>query len=308
MTVRENVQLALLAQRGGTVRAVVASLARAARPKRNGCSSRSASARWARACRRDARLRRSEAPRARNRAGRCTATAADGRADRGPRAARARAPDAAGFRSCTHRRRRTAFHRARYGRRVRARRSHRRAQSRPRDRRGSAYVPCAPIRKCAPYISAAPPVRSAAMLEVRGLEAGYGRATILFDVSFDVGQGEAVALLGRNGAGKSTTLKAIAGWLKPSRGNVRLDGRRIDGAPSYRIARAGLGFVPEGRRIFSGLTVAQISRSAAALRTRARRGRHNACSCCFRPLRVARSPWWRDLGRRAANAWRSHAH
>jgi branched-chain amino acid transport system ATP-binding protein len=95
------------------------------------------------------------------------------------------------------------------------------------------------------------------MLEVRGLEAGYGRATILFDVSFDVGQGEAVALLGRNGAGKSTTLKAIAGWLKPSRGDIRFDGRPIDGAPSYRIARAGLGFVPEGRRIFSGLTVAQ---------------------------------------------------
>jgi branched-chain amino acid transport system ATP-binding protein len=95
------------------------------------------------------------------------------------------------------------------------------------------------------------------MLEVRGLQAGYGAATILFDVSFDVGNGEAIALLGRNGAGKSTTLKAIAGWLKPRRGDIRLDGRRIDGAPSYRIARAGLGFVPEGRRIFTGLTVAQ---------------------------------------------------
>jgi branched-chain amino acid transport system ATP-binding protein len=95
------------------------------------------------------------------------------------------------------------------------------------------------------------------MLEVRELQAGYGAATILFDVSFDVGNGEAVALLGRNGAGKSTTLKAIAGWLKPRRGDIRLDGRRIDGAPSYRIARAGLGFVPEGRRIFTGLTVAQ---------------------------------------------------
>jgi len=95
------------------------------------------------------------------------------------------------------------------------------------------------------------------MLEVRGLEAGYGSATVLFDVSFDVADGEAVALLGRNGAGKSTTLKAIAGWLKPSRGDIRFDGRRIDGAPSYRIARAGLGFVPEGRRIFGGLTVAQ---------------------------------------------------
>ena len=95
------------------------------------------------------------------------------------------------------------------------------------------------------------------MLEVLGLQAGYGAATILFDVSFDVGDGEAVALLGRNGAGKSTTLKAIAGWLKASRGEIRFDGRRIDGTPSYRIARAGLGFVPEGRRIFTDLTVEQ---------------------------------------------------
>ena len=95
------------------------------------------------------------------------------------------------------------------------------------------------------------------MLEVRNLEAGYGRATILFGVSLAVGNGEAIALLGRNGAGKSTTLKAIAGWLKPSRGEVRLDGRRIDGAPSHLIVRAGLGYVPESRRIFTELTVAQ---------------------------------------------------
>jgi branched-chain amino acid transport system ATP-binding protein len=104
------------------------------------------------------------------------------------------------------------------------------------------------------------------MLEVCALDAGYGKARILFDLSLDVGDGEAVALLGRNGAGKSTTLKAIAGWLRPSRGEIRLDGRRIEGAPSYRIARAGLGYVPEGRRIFTGLTVAQnleVGRRAA---------------------------------------------
>jgi len=104
------------------------------------------------------------------------------------------------------------------------------------------------------------------MLEVRGLEAGYGRATILYDISFDVGDGEAVALLGRNGAGKSTTLKAIAGWLRPTRGDIRHNGHRIDGAPSYRIAHTGLGLVPEGRRIFTDLTVAQnleVGRRAA---------------------------------------------
>ncbi|HEY2863278.1 MAG TPA: ABC transporter ATP-binding protein [Casimicrobiaceae bacterium] len=95
------------------------------------------------------------------------------------------------------------------------------------------------------------------MLEVRKLQAGYGSATILFDVSFDVGEGEVVTLLGRNGAGKSTTLKTIAGWLRPSRGSIHLDRQRIDGHPSYRVARAGLGFVPEGRRIFADLTVAQ---------------------------------------------------
>ncbi|HKW80546.1 MAG TPA: ABC transporter ATP-binding protein [Casimicrobiaceae bacterium] len=95
------------------------------------------------------------------------------------------------------------------------------------------------------------------MLDVRGIGAGYGKAAVLFDVSLAVGDGEGVALLGRNGAGKSTTLKAIAGWLPIHHGEIRLDGRRIDGAPSYSIARAGLGYVPEGRRIFTGLTVLQ---------------------------------------------------
>ena len=85
------------------------------------------------------------------------------------------------------------------------------------------------------------------MLEVRGLQAGYGAATILFDVSFDVGDGEAVALLGRNGAGKSTTLKAIAGWVKAGRGEIRLDGRRIDGVlPIASLAPGWASFRKEG--------------------------------------------------------------
>ncbi len=71
---------------------------------------------------------------------------------------------------------------------------------------------------------------------------GYGRAQILYDVSFHVGAGEVVVLLGRNGAGKSTTLKTLAGLLQPWRGEVRFDGTRIDGLPAYRIARLGIGY------------------------------------------------------------------
>jgi branched-chain amino acid transport system ATP-binding protein len=93
------------------------------------------------------------------------------------------------------------------------------------------------------------------MLEVAGLHAHYGRAHILADVSFSVGRGEVVALLGRNGAGKSTTLKAIIGLVPPTRGRITFDGREIAGRPPYRIARLGLGYVPEERRIFPDLTV-----------------------------------------------------
>jgi branched-chain amino acid transport system ATP-binding protein len=94
-----------------------------------------------------------------------------------------------------------------------------------------------------------------ATLEVRRLCAGYGRARVLFDLSLEARAGEVVALLGRNGAGKSTTLKAVMGLLPPLSGEVRFDGRRIDGREPHEIARLGLGYVPEDRRIFTGLTV-----------------------------------------------------
>jgi branched-chain amino acid transport system ATP-binding protein len=95
------------------------------------------------------------------------------------------------------------------------------------------------------------------MLEVAGLEAGYGPARVLFGVALEVGAGEVVVLAGRNGAGKSTTLKAIMGLVRPSAGSVRFGGERIDGRAPFEIARAGLGYVPEDRRIFAGLTVAE---------------------------------------------------
>ncbi len=93
------------------------------------------------------------------------------------------------------------------------------------------------------------------MLEVAGLCAGYGRAQVLRDVAFGVASGEVLVLLGRNGAGKSTTMKAVMGLLRPSSGRVRLDGTDLAGLPPDRIARAGIGYVPEERRIFADLTV-----------------------------------------------------
>jgi branched-chain amino acid transport system ATP-binding protein len=95
------------------------------------------------------------------------------------------------------------------------------------------------------------------MLAVNGLNTYYGRAHILADVSLELATGEVVCLLGRNGAGKSTTLKSIVGIARPAAGEVVFDGRRIDRLQPYEIARRGLGYVPEDRRIFTDLTVAE---------------------------------------------------
>jgi branched-chain amino acid transport system ATP-binding protein len=104
------------------------------------------------------------------------------------------------------------------------------------------------------------------VLEVEGLRAGYGPAEILFGVSLRLARGEVAALMGRNGAGKSTTLKAIMGLVPPRAGRVRFAGRDIAGLAAFRIARLGLGYVPEDRRIFTDLTVAEnleVGRRAA---------------------------------------------
>ncbi|HEY2876004.1 MAG TPA: ABC transporter ATP-binding protein [Reyranella sp.] len=93
------------------------------------------------------------------------------------------------------------------------------------------------------------------MLAVKDLHAFYGRAHILHGVSLEANAGEVVALLGRNGAGKSTAMKAIMGLVLPARGEVSFAGARIDRLPPYRIARLGLGYVPEERRIFTELSV-----------------------------------------------------
>ncbi|HMA52280.1 MAG TPA: ABC transporter ATP-binding protein [Magnetospirillaceae bacterium] len=93
------------------------------------------------------------------------------------------------------------------------------------------------------------------MIEVSGLCAGYDKVRILHGLSFTVTQGSLTALIGANGAGKSTTLRAISGMIRPMEGMVRLDGTDITGWPSHRIARAGLAHIPEGRRVFGQLSV-----------------------------------------------------
>jgi branched-chain amino acid transport system ATP-binding protein len=94
------------------------------------------------------------------------------------------------------------------------------------------------------------------MLEVRDLHAYYGKSHILQGVDLDIAAGEVVSLLGRNGVGRSTTVKAIMGEVEPH-GTIRFKGRDIAGLPNYQIARSGLGYVPEHRDIFPGLTVRQ---------------------------------------------------
>ena len=94
-----------------------------------------------------------------------------------------------------------------------------------------------------------------AALELDGVRAGYGRIEVLHELSFTVPEGTVVALLGPNGTGKTTTLRAISGTLPVRAGAIRLDGRRIDGRRPSAIARRGLALVPEGRGVFAGLTV-----------------------------------------------------
>lgn len=95
------------------------------------------------------------------------------------------------------------------------------------------------------------------MLEVSAINVAYGHAQILRDLAFSVRAGEILCLLGRNGAGKTTTMKAIMGLLPLLSGETRLDGQKISGLPAHQIPKAGIGYIPQGRRLFTELTVAQ---------------------------------------------------
>ena len=105
------------------------------------------------------------------------------------------------------------------------------------------------------------------MLEVKDLQTAYGRSQVLFGISFAVAKSEVVTLLGRNGMGKTTTVRSIMGMTPPRDGSIVFDKRELTSLPSYRIAQAGIGLVPEGRQVFPNLTVRENLVATAANRS-----------------------------------------
>jgi branched-chain amino acid transport system ATP-binding protein len=104
------------------------------------------------------------------------------------------------------------------------------------------------------------------LLEVSGIETSYGLSRVLFDISFQIAPGEMVSLLGRNGMGKTTTVRSIMGLTRATAGTIRFDGADIRDLPAYRIAKLGIGLVPEGRQIFPNLTLRENLVATAANR------------------------------------------
>lgn len=102
-----------------------------------------------------------------------------------------------------------------------------------------------------------------ALVEINGLHAGYANTQILFGIDLDITAGQVTTLMGRNGMGKTTTVRCLMGLLKPSAGQITIQQSDLTGAPPYKIAQAGVGLVPEGRRIFPSLTVSENLRATA---------------------------------------------
>ena len=120
------------------------------------------------------------------------------------------------------------------------------------------------------------------ILEVKDLHAFYGKSHILHGVSLDMNEGELVTLLGRNGAGKSTTIRSLMGLMKSMKGSVRMFGREVAGWAPFRIAASGVGYVPEGRRVFPNLTVDENLKVPIE-----RKGPWTPSSCCSTSPRPA---------------------
>ncbi|MEZ5747828.1 MAG: ABC transporter ATP-binding protein [Paracoccaceae bacterium] len=116
------------------------------------------------------------------------------------------------------------------------------------------------------------------MLTLDGITAGYGAVRVLNDLSLSVAEHEVLCVMGRNGAGKSTMLKAIVGAVPVSAGTITLDGARIDRLPAHEVPRQGIGYVPQGRRLFGDLTVAENIEIGLMTRRRGARVRDNVLS------------------------------
>jgi branched-chain amino acid transport system ATP-binding protein len=138
-----------------------------------------------------------------------------------------------------------------------------------------------------PNAATVPVVQGSVMLGVEDIHTFYGETEVLFGVSLEVGPGEVVALLGPNGAGKTTTLRSILGLSQVKRGRIRFDGADITGRHTYEIARAGIGWVPDDRRIFPTLTV-ERNLSIARKRTRFRAWSEKECFEIFTALEYLR--------------------
>ena len=134
------------------------------------------------------------------------------------------------------------------------------------------------------------------MLEVEALESAYGESQVLFGLDLAVGAGEVVTLLGRNGMGKTTSVRSIMGLLRPRAGRIAFEGREITGQPPYRIAQAGIGLVPEGRQIFPNLTVREnLIATAREARAGATRWTAESVTALFPVLRERQASYGNQL-------------
>jgi branched-chain amino acid transport system ATP-binding protein len=127
------------------------------------------------------------------------------------------------------------------------------------------------------------------ILEVEGIDSYYGLSHILFEVSLTVSRGEIVCLLGRNGAGKSTTMKSIMGLVPPSKGTVRFKGENVTRAKPYILARKGMGYVPDDRRVFADLTVDENLEIAEKRTEKGSKWNRDAVYRFFPPLKELKS-------------------
>ena len=165
---------------------------------------------------------------------------------------------------------------------------------------------------CAKPISAkkkAPAMTEAPLLEVADIETSYGLSRVLFGISLAVGSGEMVSLMGRNGMGKTTTVRSIMGLTRPAAGSIRFAGAELRELPPYRIAKLGLGLVPEGRQVFPNLTTRE---NLACHRRQPQRRRGSVddsrrSTICFHALPCAPAAWRTCSPAASSRCWRSGA-